>query len=405
MATGPGYRDVVEWLVSRGPQVPDIDTLVAELIPRMKAVGLPVVRLWHTWQHDHPLLDSQDWIWEEGALRKRRISAGYFQRFAGSDPEKLRSVLGPVAELIDASTWHARAADGSSGYEVVDGCFEAGASDYVVIVAPGSDGLAELLVEGKGAHGLGMSTWALAIDGGLDEAAKQGLHRIHDAFSLASRLHLERGHARTLLHTFLGRDTGDRVLEGRTRRGDKLQITAAIAFTDLRGFSALSEHTDSDTLLDLLDDAFEVQVGAIEAHGGHVLSFLGDGILAIWPDDESADGSSCDRALAAARAIEVAVAERNEERGPDVPPIRYGIALHWGEVVYGNIGAPHRLSFTVVGPAVNRTARLEGIGAKMGVEPTLSRAFADRTSEECVRCGSAEGKGVGELEVWTTAAS
>lgn len=153
-------------------------------------------------------------------------------------------------------------------------------------------------------------------------------------------------------------------------------------------------------VLQLLDDAFEVQVACVEAHGGEVLKFMGDGLLAVFRhEDESA---ACGAALAAATALREQVDARNARR--DVP-IRYGLSLHFGGVLYGNIGAPARLDFTVVGPAVKLAARLESLAARLERHLVVSEAFAVRCAGTFEPLGRFPLKGVGEVAAFAVVGS
>jgi adenylate cyclase len=155
------------------------------------------------------------------------------------------------------------------------------------------------------------------------------------------------------------------VLAGKIRRGDTERIEAAIWFSDQRGFSTLSNQMEPQAVIDMLNALFDCQVPAIEAHGGEVLKFMGDGLLAIFPAADAGATTACRNALAAATA---ALASR-----PD--PIRFGIALHLGEVAYGNIGGATRLDFTCIGRAVNLAARLESLTGTTGHDVLASAEF------------------------------
>ena len=164
-----------------------------------------------------------------------------------------------------------------------------------------------------------------------------------------------------LLQAYVGQEATRRILDGQITRGTGRTIDAVILFCDLRGFTRLSETLTRAALMDLLEDYFSVLVGRVHRAGGEVLKFMGDGLLAIFRH-----GGADDRPAAAARAMIAAletVAEFNalnpQRRAAARPEIHCGIALHLGQVLFGNIGGEGRLDFTVIGPAVNRAARIE----------------------------------------------
>ena len=172
-----------------------------------------------------------------------------------------------------------------------------------------------------------------------------------------------------LLDTYVGRSPGERILAGHIRRGDIEEIHAAIWLSDMRGFTALADRIPPRQLIDLLNRYFDCQVPAILDHGAEVLKFMGDGLLAIFPiagDNSDADEVCC-RTLAAARQVRTNVAALSETIAAEsFDALRFGLALHVGEVLYGNIGSGNRLDFTCIGPAVNLTARIEKLTGQLG---------------------------------------
>src|SRR6185437_12038466 len=188
------------------------------------------------------------------------------------------------------------------------------------------------------------------------------------------------------------------------KRGDGETIRAVIWFCDLRGFTTLSDSLPRDLLLELLNEYFEIAVNAVAAEGGEVLKFIGDGVLAIFElreGDKVAD--RCAAALNAARAVGHAVAALNPDRiAADLAEIRYGLALHLGEVTYGNIGAPNRLDFTVIGPAVNHPTRIEKLAGKLDRRVVTSASFAAAAETPLISLGTHALAGVSEpQEIFT----
>jgi adenylate cyclase len=172
-------------------------------------------------------------------------------------------------------------------------------------------------------------------------------------------------------------------------------IRAVVWLSDLRGFTNLSESLPRDELLELLNQYFGPMCGAVEANGGEVLKFIGDAMLAIFPVEPDAR-SACRRALAAAQTAQAAIEEENRQRATDGrPQINYGLALHVGDVMYGNIGGDTRLDFTVIGPAVNLVSRIESMCKSLDRSPLLSAEFARLSAVETELLGEFALKGVG----------
>ena len=181
-----------------------------------------------------------------------------------------------------------------------------------------------------------------------------------------------------LLDTFIGPRISARILEGQVKRGDGDRIEAAFWYSDLRGFTALSESLPAGELLHLLNDYFENCADAAAARGGEILQFIGDAILIVFeikrPEDEDA---VCDAALDAAVDAFASIAVVNHRRRHGgLREIAFGLGLHVGTVTHANVGAPNRLAFNVVGPAVNKTARLQSMTKEAGVPLLLSKEFA-----------------------------
>src|SRR5690606_37054600 len=155
--------------------------------------------------------------------------------------------------------------------------------------------------------------------------------------------------------TYLGADAGRRVLDGLVRRGDGVTIAAALMFSDLRGFTQMTETLPREQVLETLNQYFDAMTPAVRAQGGEILKFVGDGMLAIFPMNDDLDRDrACHAALSAAKDASDAIDALNRTRpGNGRPPLELGITLHSGSVSYGNIGAADRLDFTVIGPAVN----------------------------------------------------
>lgn len=195
--------------------------------------------------------------------------------------------------------------------------------------------------------------------------------------------------AATLMTTYLGPRSGARVLQGAVQRGDGETVNAVLWYSDLRDFTALSESLPRDRVIASLNAHFERLVAPIKAFGGEVLKFMGDGLLAIFPTETAGATQACDRALKAARAARTGMAALNGERlASGEQPLAFGLALHLGDVLYGNIGAPDRLDFTVIGPTVNFASRLETLCKRLATPVLASAAFASVCSEDLALIGS-----------------
>jgi adenylate cyclase len=188
------------------------------------------------------------------------------------------------------------------------------------------------------------------------------------------------------------------VLDGLVRRGDGVTIAAALMFTDMRGFTAMSETLSREQVLDLLNSYFDAMAPAVQAQGGEILKFVGDGMLAIFPMKDDLDRDrACRSALVAAKDGSAAIDALNVERAKDgLPPLDVGITLHSGSVSYGNIGTADRLDFTVIGPAVNLVSRMQSLCEPLGRRILTSRRFASACHSELVPIGRHRFKGIAD---------
>jgi len=197
-----------------------------------------------------------------------------------------------------------------------------------------------------------------------------------------------------LLEAYLGRRSAARVLAGPLRREVGETIRAVLLFADLRSFTALSEAEPPAAVIAALGGWFDCIGGAVHAFGGEVLKFIGDGVLAIFPVGEK-PREACDaalRAVASAKAGMAHLATSRREQG--LPPLSFGVALHLGEILWGNVGAADRLDFTAIGPAVNLVSRLEGLCRPLGRTVLISGAVAQETSATLIPLGTHALRGI-----------
>jgi class 3 adenylate cyclase len=210
--------------------------------------------------------------------------------------------------------------------------------------------------------------------------------------ALAARLTLA-----ALLEAYLGRRSAAEVLAGRLRRETGETIRAVLLYGDLRGFTELSEATAPEAVVAALDAWFDRVAGAVHAFGGEVLKFIGDGVLAIFPIGERPPSAACDAALQAVAAARAGMAHLDEaRRRRGLPPLPFGMALHLGDMLWGNIGTADRLDFTAIGPAVNLVSRLEGLCKPLGRSVLISGAVAADATTALLPLGEHALRGIAE---------
>lgn len=352
MAVAEDGRDVADWLVAEGRVLADPVALVDAFCRRLIAAGLPLQRVRIGQSITHPLLSAWGVVWTpdkggEDYVIDRKVLAT--NAFVGSPFEAVIRSRRPLRRRL--------AGLGPDDHAVFHELAGAGGTDYVAVP----------IVYGN--ETVQVASFVTDRPGGFTDDEAALLERLRHPLAAAMEPTAMRRSAASLLRTYLGVGPADRVAEGAIRRGDVVAVDAAILFVDMRGFTALSERLASAAVLAVLDRYFETVAQAIVDRGGDVLKFMGDGVLAIFPVEQAGSAAAaCDAAVGAVRAI-----RRGLAAGPE--PVAFAAALHLGPVLYGNIGSPDRLDFTVLGPAVNLTSRLEGLAKQLDRPTVCSDTF------------------------------
>ena len=255
-----------------------------------------------------------------------------------------------------------------------------GMTDYVAMVNRfGADGAIGMM-------DCTFSSWSTDRPGGFEDADLAALEFLVPCLALAIKSASIARITETLVETYLGRDAGHRVLRGHIERGVAEKISAVLWFSDLQGFTRITDTAPPTQIIPLLNDYADAVVSALRGQGGEVLKFMGDGILAIF--DAAAAADACRQAIDAAEDAVRRVAALNQRRlAEDLPVTRFYLGLHVGEVFYGNIGSFDRLDFTVVGPAVNETSRIAAMCRSLDQDVLLSPAFAAAAGDSRAAAG------------------
>ncbi len=242
-----------------------------------------------------------------------------------------------------------------------------------------------------------VGSWATSQPGGFTESEVSALLGLNDALAVACKMAVQRELTSNVLSTYLGSDAGRRVLNGNIKRGDGETTRAAIIYGDLRGSTAMADQEGRQAYIDALNSFFDATGGAISDHGGEVLSFIGDAFLAVFPCDRNRKESvvATQSALASAqdaigRMIEINVSRKDVQR----EPLCYGMSLHIGNVMFGNVGMVDRLAYSVFGSSVNEAARLEGLTTKYQQLVVGSETFKNYAGGDWRELGKEELKGV-----------
>ena len=265
-------------------------------------------------------------------------------------------------------------------YPILEELHAQGATDYfAVVMAFGGIDMETHQLDPNDPHEGIIISWTSAAPGGFSDSDLNMLQRLMPPLGLSLKSISMRSTANDLMSIYLGGDAGRRVLSGVIQRGSLEVIHAVIWYFDLRGFTRLSESHPGKVIIAMLNDYFGAVGRILEAHDGQILKFMGDGLLASF--NHSDERAACRAALDAAAALSTAMDEVRVRREADGLPFPgFSLAIHAGEVMYGNIGAENRLDFTIIGPAVNETARMLAMCGQLEREVIVSARVAANTA-------------------------
>jgi adenylate cyclase len=382
--TLPGKEALIDWLLQEGCKEQSIGELLDALCGRLVGAGVPLWRA--SWQMRmlHPQIRGISFFWW-----RDRDGIEEIERPHGTelDPAFLSS---PLAAIINggagAMRYRLEHLESPYPYPVLEEFKDLGGTDYVVMPMRFSTGR------------INVASWASDRPGGFESDQLALIYDVLPALSAVLELMVLKRLAVNVLDTYVGRDAGARILNGDIRRGTGETLRAVLWYCDLRGFTPLADRLPLEDLIGLLNGYFEIMGGAVQARGGEILKFIGDAMLAIFPlpDGTDADARCRDALNAAEDAMRQMELRNRERRAWGQPILQAGIALHIGDVMYGNIGAPDRLDFTVIGPAVNLVTRIEGLCRELGRSVLTSAAVAGTCGDRLVPVGHHPVKGLRE---------
>jgi len=374
--------DIVQWLYSDAISCDDSLSLIEDLATRLRAGGIAVDRATTAIMLLHPNVRAEAAVWMSDGTRelRRYLESEYVDESYESSPFKVvhterrsvRCAIPPTPEDRE--------------FGIIDDLRQQGFTDYIALPLPFSDGTVKAV------------TFATKAPSGFSAGNLAVFESIALPLATVCELKTLQRTAQTLLDTYVGERAGGRVLNGTIKRGEGEWISAVVSFADLRGFSKLSNRLPADKLIHFLNKYFGAMTEAVEAHGGEVLKFIGDEVMAIFPYETPAEAAdAARRALMAARDTNHRIRQINETNTCSyTPDMSVGIALHAGDVFFGNVGGETRLDFTVIGPVVNMSARIAELAKNLNAEILVSGAIADIMGCHANLFGSYEVKGFEE---------
>ncbi|MBM3485986.1 MAG: adenylate/guanylate cyclase domain-containing protein [Alphaproteobacteria bacterium] len=348
-----------DWLMAEALGDAEMQALFEGTCTRLAAAGIPLSRVNLAFGTLHPLVAAVSLTW----TRDRPLVAEGFPHGREDSPAWVTS---PYRHMMERRVpFLRRRLTGDHAqldFPIMTELRDRGATEYLAIATPFKSRPADWPRQPSSSEGI-LASWATDHPPGFSAQDQLSLLRIQRRLAVACKVAIQAQIARNVATTYLGPTAGARVLDGQIKRGDHDTIHAVIWYSDLRRSTQIADSMPALDYLTLLNTYFECTAGAILAERGDVLGLVGDSVLAIFPTGSEAASERAARAsaLAASRNAHQRLAEINRTRAEGgLDPLAFGIALHMGEVMYGNIGVPERLEFSAVGPSVNEAARSRG---------------------------------------------
>lgn len=382
-------NNTAHWLLEQALFDAELTEMLTGCFERICAAGVPISRSHMVLAILHPLYSALGISWKPG---QGATIEGYAHFLSDNIPEAFRR--SPYFQLRHNNIEFIRrrlegGGDPGAEFPVLGELREQGHTDYLAYA---------LSFNSKGDNGV-LGSWATDRQGGFNESEITALLSLNDQLAVACKMAVQRELTNNVVSTYLGSDAGKRVLKGNIKRGDGETTRAAIVYGDLRGSTALADQQGRQAYIDALNSFFDATGGAISDQGGEVLSFIGDAFLAIFPCGRNRKESviATQSALASAQDAINRMQSTNGLRAKDnLDKLNYGISLHIGNVMFGNVGMVDRLAYSVFGATVNEAARLESMTSKYGQPILGSSAFKDYAGGDWLELGSEELKGVQE---------
>ncbi|MCP4184157.1 MAG: DUF427 domain-containing protein [Hyphomicrobiales bacterium] len=380
---------LVNWLVRDAWKANSTVEHVEALAVALMSAGFPLSSLRLFVRTLNPQLFARFYSWRRDGDEVVENEATH----AGVQSEQYLN--SPLALIIKGEGGVRRRLEGPDpnlDFPVLEDLVKEGTTDYVAVPLNFSDGQINVL------------TLVTDEPGGFTTEQLGNLYEILPNLGRLLEAHAQRISSLTLLKTYLGRNAGERVNSGLVKRGDGEEMHAVIWFSDLRQSTNMADTMSREEYLAALNLYFDCVVGAVIDHGGEVLKFIGDAVLAIFPIENPNElhPDACAMAISAIHTADKQLFEVNLDRSAEGQPLlNIGTALHRGTITYGNVGTERRLDFTVIGPAVNETARIEDLCKTLGERVLMSSAFASGAPDGLISLGEHSLRGVkGSQEIF-----
>lgn len=383
-------EEVKTWLLNEATGIEDVMLMFEEFMWRCHAAGLGIDRSTLHIGTLHPRVIGFSWFWsaQDAICDELAADASALQHEAFTKNPLYKVMAEGEFVKVDLET-----EEGLNAFPIMQDLAEQGYTNYVAIPLSASGTMNNAM------------TLATTRKGGITSDRKDQIRSLIELFALHVERHIVKRIARNVADTYLGPIAGQRVLDGEIKRGDGESIDAVVFMSDMRGFTQLADRLSGPEVTVILNAYFDRVSTAVLGHGGDILKFMGDGVLAVFDQKTLGREAAADAAVNAACAVLTSIEDLNETPPENLPdpclwhPLKIGIGLHMGEVFFGNVGGEERLDFTVIGRAVNETSRVEALCKPLGqtlllTEPVRS-ALPDKLQSGLDPMGDHVLRGVG----------
>jgi len=383
-----------EWLIDQALDDCDIVELFDEMCKRIIDVGIPLSRARIFWPTLHPLFQGETILWEHDKPAK-------LDQFEHSDKVSDEWVRSPLRFLVENKLEMFRrrltGLDAQVDFDILEELKETGITDYLLLGTT-IGGTAFRVREGQAGFDRGiLVVFCTKDEDGFSDDQISALKKIQRRFAVACKTSIQSRITQNITTTYLGNRPGEYVLDGQIRRGDGQQTNAVVWFSDLRNSTALAENMEPEAYFDLLNSYFSATAEPIVQNGGEVLDFIGDAVLGIFPygNDDGLEEAAASANRAISQALRTATQINQARKLGGLATFNHGIAVSVGTVMFGNIGIPSRLTFSVISPTVNEASKIEQLTKMVGHSVLAHEAFAKLNPELWETIGQYSLNGVG----------
>ncbi|HEY1797763.1 MAG TPA: adenylate/guanylate cyclase domain-containing protein [Stellaceae bacterium] len=370
-----------DWLIRDARFLPGNKEVLEYFCERASAAGIPIDRVSLHQLAFHPQYRGVARVW----WSDKPMSELFFDHGIEKTATYLQNPLRPVLEEGQRVEWRLDGNDDELPYPILGELRDQGFTHYAIAPLKYAVGITNAF------------SWATKRSGGFTADEMRFFHGILDPYAAVAELKALRRFISGMMTTYIGAEAGRLILDGQVQRGDTHGIQAALMLWDLRDFTLMSDRLSPRAVVRMLNQYFDCVIPPVRQHGGEVVEIMGDGVLAIFQHGAgNTAAEACGSALAAATDGLAALDDRNL-RHPSTP-LRAGVALHYGAVSYGNIGSDNRLDFTVIGPDVNLTSRIERLCRELDRSLIMSEAFADTLHRTMWEIGHFELRGFAKMQ-------